>query len=284
MLYHLAQDHTRLRRNRCARIALVLLGAVCLRPVAVAAVSYGNNPDAGHTARVDGIKLYYEIYGTGAPLVLLHGNGGSIADLHFQIDHFRSQREVIAVDSRGHGRSEMGEGPLTYVQMADDVAALLASLHSPPADVFGWSDGGIVTLLLALRHPDAVRRIALSGANLSPEALAPGEVESMKTDLRHAEEQIAAGDRSRPWSVVCQQLQLMINHPHITAGDLARITAPALVMAGEHDMIPAVHTRFIAAGLPHARLHIFPGAGHGALQEQPDPFNAVVDKFFSDSP
>ena len=266
--------------NRLVCVALILFAA----SLPANAASYGSNPAAGHTADVDGIKLYYEIYGTGKPLVLLHGNGGSIADLHFQIDYFRRRRKVIAIDSRGHGLSEMGPGRLTYVRMADDVAALLKSIHSPPADVFGWSDGGIVTLLLALHHPGSVRRIALSGANLSPEALAPADLANMTADLKHAEKELAAGDHSRPWDVVCQQLQLMVTQPHITAADLARIKAPALVMAGEHDLIPDAHTRTIAAELPHARLHIFAGADHGALQEQPDIFNATLEQFFDASP
>ena len=281
MLCRLLADEMR-TLGRCLALCLLVVG---ITPAARAeTIPYGNNPEAGHTAEVDGIKLYYEIYGSGAPLVLLHGNGGSIAAMHFQIDYFRTRREVIAIDSRGHGKSEMGPGRLTYRQMADDVAALLESLHSPPADVFGWSDGGIITLLLAIRHPEVVRRIALSGANLSPEALDPKDLASMKADLKHAEEELATGDRSQPWDTIRQYVQLMVTQPNITTDDLAHITAPALVMAGEHDMIPAPHTRLIAASIPHAQLHIFAGAGHGALQEQPDAFNAVLEKFFNSTP
>ena len=264
--------------------ALAILGFAPFLPAAEPVTPYGHNPSAGHAATLNGVKLYYEIYGTGAPLVMLHGNGGNLAALCYQIDFFRSHRQVIAVDSRGHGGSEMGSGQLTYAQMAGDVAALLAQLHAKPADVLGWSDGGIVALLLALNHPAAIRRIALSGANLSPDALAPADLAGMAADLRNAREKLAAGDRSRPWGTVCQQLQLMVTQPHITAADLARISAPALVLAGEHDIIPAAHTRRIAAGLPHAQLHIFPGAGHGALQEEPEAFNTTVEQFFAAHP
>jgi pimeloyl-ACP methyl ester carboxylesterase len=262
-------------------LAMAALGLGSLLPAAGPVTPYGNNSAAGHTTTLNGIRLYFEIYGAGAPLVVLHGNGGSISALDHQIDFFRSHRQVIAIDSRGHGRSGMGPGRLTYEQMAADVAALLAQLQTGPADVLGWSDGGIVTLLLALHHPAAVRRIALSGANLSPDDLAPGDLAGLTADLRTAREKLAAGDRSRPWDIVGQQLQLMVTQPHITAADLARITAPALVLAGEHDIISAEHTRRIAAGLPHAELHIFPGAGHGALQEVPEAFNAIVEQFFA---
>jgi pimeloyl-ACP methyl ester carboxylesterase len=260
---------------------LLLFLGLCLAvlPAGAAEPAYGHNPEAGHVAAINGIGLYYETYGAGAPLVVLHGNGGSIEAMRFQIGYFRSHRRVIAVDSRGHGRSEMGPGRLTYEQMADDVAALLAQLHAEPADVIGWSDGGIVALLLARRHPEAVRRIALSGANLTPDALAPADVEGVNRDLRNAEAKLAAGDTSQPWATLCQYLQLLATQPHLTAADLAAIRCPALVLAGEHDIIPEVHTRAIAAGLPHSQLKIIPGAGHGALQEKPVEFNAVVDAF-----
>jgi len=272
-------------KTRLVLVLVTLGGVLRASPPAAAPVTpYGDNPAAAHTATLNGIKLYYEVYGDGAPLVVLHGNGGSIAALRYQIEFFRTHRQVIAVDSRGHGHSEMGAGHLTYVQMADDVAALLAQLHSGPADVLGWSDGGIVALLLALHHPAAVHRIALSGANLSPDDLAPGDLAGMTAELRNARAMLAAGDHVRPWDIVCQHLQLMVTQPHITAADLARIPAPALVLAGEHDLIAAAHTRRIAAALPHAQLHIFPGAGHGALQEVPAAFNAIVEQFFTAAP
>lgn len=265
-------------------VVLSCLSSGAFLPAARPATPYGNNPVAGHTVEVNGIRLYYEIYGKGAPLVVLHGNGGDISAMRFQIEHFRAHRQVIAIDSRGCGRSEPGSGRLTYTQMADDVAALLKLRRAPPADVIGWSDGGITALLLALLHPDVVRRIAISGANLSPEDLAPDDLAGMTTELKHAELMLAAGDRSQPWATVGQNLQLMVTQPHITTADLARITIPVLVLAGEHDLIPAAHTRRIAAGLPHAQLHIFPGAGHDALLGVPDAFNTAVGQFFSAPP
>lgn len=263
--------------------ALVLLfaGAARATPPIEPTTLYGNNPAAWHYAEVDGIRLYYEIYGTGAPLVVLHGNGGSIAAMRFQIDYFKSHREVIGIDSRGCGKSQMGAGRLTYRGMADDVAALLTQLHTPPADVIGWSDGGIVALELALHHPAVVRRIAISGANLSPDGLAPADVKGMKADLQHAEEELAKGDHSQDWSRTCQNLQLMVTQPHITPEQLSHLQTRVLVMAGEHDLIPVKHTRLIAASLPHAQLHVFAGADHGALQEVPAEFNAVVARFLA---
>ncbi len=269
---------------RCLGSWILAVGVAAVCAGAPVAAPYDANPAAGQFVAVNGIRLYCEVYGEGAPLVVLHGNGGNLAAMHCQIDFFRTHRQVIAVDSRGHGRSEMGEGRLTFEQMADDVAALLKARKAGPADLLGWSDGGIVALLVALRHPEAVRRVAVSGANLSPEALPASDLAAMAADLREAERQRAAGDHSRPWDIVCQHLQLMVTQPHISTADLAHITVPVLVLAGEHDLIPEAHTRAIAAGLPHATLHIFAGAGHGALQEVPDAFNARVSEFLRTGP
>lgn len=270
---------------------LVLLTALFVTSIARAAdappstaPAYGSDPAHGRYATVcDGIRLYYESYGKGtcAPLVLLHGNGGNLAAMRHQIDFFRATRQVIAIDSRGHGRSEMGETPLTYEKIADDVAALLAQLRAAPADVIGWSDGGIVALQLALRHPKCVHRIALSGANLDVTALKPEDLASMRAELADVRAKLTAGDRSPRLLQLEQHLVLMIDQTPITTVDLRRITCPALVLAGEHDMIPEPSTRAIAAGLPHAQLHIFPGATHGALQEIPAEFNRIVAEFFA---
>lgn len=266
---------------------LVLLSALVAAPIFCAAdtpaPAYGNDTAHGRYATVNGIHLYYETYGqgTGAPLVLLHGNGGNLAAMRHQIDFFRATRHVIAIDSRGHGRSEMGALPLTYEKIADDIASLLAQLRTAPTDVIGWSDGGIVALQLALRHSKRVRCIALSGANLDVAALKPEDLASMRAELAGVRAKLASGERTSQLLQLEQHLVLMIDQTPITTADLRRITCPALVMAGEHDMIPEPSTRAIAAGLPHAQLHIFPGATHGAPQEIPTEFNRVVAEFFS---
>ncbi len=142
-------------------------------------IPYGNNPQTGHYASVNGIEMYYETYGSGDPLLVIHGNGQSIADMHFQIAHFSRDYKVIVSDSRAHGKSGRGEGTLTYMQMLEDYNALLGQLNITGADVFGWSDGGILALLLAIHHPDKVNKLAVMGANLRPgqsaiEAWVPG--------------------------------------------------------------------------------------------------------------
>src|SRR4029077_4920628 len=116
----------------------------------------------------DGIKLYYEVYGKGEPLLLVHGNGGSISSFTAQIDNFRKRYKVIAKDSRDQGKSGDSMDKITYEKMADDLAALLDHLQSGPVYVLGWSDGGIEALLLGMRHPEKVKKIASMAANLDP--------------------------------------------------------------------------------------------------------------------
>ena len=132
-----------------------------------AAVPYGSNAAVGKTFVHDGVTLYYEVYGQGEPLLIIHGNGGSIGTMAAQIAFFRSRYRVIAMDSRDQGRSGDSPGKITYEKMTDDLAALLDHLKTGPVDVLGWSDGGIEALLLGIRHPANVKKIAAMAANLN---------------------------------------------------------------------------------------------------------------------
>jgi pimeloyl-ACP methyl ester carboxylesterase len=134
-------------------LRVVLLSVTMLSIGCASRIPFGNNPATGQLVNLNGINLYFETYGAGEPLVLLHGNGDSIAGMATLIDHFSQQYRVIAVDSRGHGKSSPGQEPLTYDLMADDVAALLEHLGTGPVKLLGWSDGGNIGLILALRHP-----------------------------------------------------------------------------------------------------------------------------------
>ena len=170
----------------------------------VAAVPYGSNAAAGAYASINGIKLYYETYGNGQPMLQIHGNGQSISGLSHQIAFFSPRYKIIVADSRGHGKSEMGAGRLTYEQMAEDLNALLEKLKAKPVYVLGWSDGGIVGLLLAIRHPDKVGKLAIMGANLNPDGAYDWAIKwAVKEDQRTAG-MIAKGDTSQPWPVMRQ--------------------------------------------------------------------------------
>src|SRR6202012_2510209 len=149
-------------------IFTILLGQIAYSQQTI---KYGNNPVAGRYYDVRGIKMYTETYGTGKPLLLIHGNGCSISAFSQTIPYFSKKYQVIAVDSRAHGKTVDSKDSLSFEMMADDFAVLLNKMHIDSAYVIGWSDGGINALLLAMRHPDKVIKLASTGANLTPDSL-----------------------------------------------------------------------------------------------------------------
>ncbi len=204
-----------------------------------AVAKYGSNPAVGKTFTHDGIKLYYEVYGVGELLLLVHGNGGSIADFKAQIDYFRKRYKVIAMDSRDQGKSGNSPDNLTYEKMTDDLAALLDHLNTGPVNVLGWSDGAIEALLLGIRHPAKVKKIAAMAANLNPseQAIYPEAISGFKSwldSMRPAAEKTPEGKR---WLKVAT---ITLDEPHIEANALEAIIAPTLVLASDHDVARAV--------------------------------------------
>ena len=248
------------------------------------AIPYGNNKNAGNFIAVNGIKLYYETYGKGAPLVLIHGNGGNIAYMKPQIEYFSKNYKVIVVDCRGRGKSELGKDSLTYMQMTKDIIGLLNSLHLDSTYVIGRSDGGIIALLMAIYYPDKVKKVAAFGANLTPDttALYSFSYKEVIRDRKHADEMIAKNDTSQNWYVIQQRNRLMEFQPHISAIDLHKIKCPVLILSCDRDLIPEEHTLFIYRNIPKANLCIFPGENHFVTKNNPVLFNSAVAKYFSE--
>lgn len=246
------------------------------------AVPYGQNPAAGKYADINGIKLYYEIYGTGAPLVLIHGNGDSISGLKAQIEHFAKSYKVIVADSRGHGKSGLGTGQLTYEQMLDDWNDLLNHLGIKDAAIFGWSDGGILGLKLALNHPDKVSKLAIMGANLRPDdtAVEPWVKPLLAGAVKQVEEMSAQQDTSQNWDLQKQLINLLLTQPHIKTASLHQIKIPVLVIAGDRDVIRVEHTIEIFQNLENSHLAILPGNTHFAPATHSAQFNKLLGNFF----
>ena len=245
-------------------------------------IPYGDNPAAGHYADVNGIAMYYETYGSGSPLLVIHGNGQSISAVKFQIEHFARKYHVIAADSRGHGKSGLGTDHLEYVQMMEDYNSLLDQLNITGANVIGWSDGGILSLLLAIHHPDKVNKMAIMGANLRPDETAVNSWthELLEPFSKTVDQMISDKDTSTDWPLNRQLLDLLMTQPDIPLESLHRITSPVLVMAGDKDIIRTQHTVEIFENLEKAHLAILPGQTHWAPATDPDTFNALVDRFF----
>ncbi len=238
---------------------------------------YGSNPAAGKTFTHDGVKLYYEVYGAGEPLLLVHGNGGSIANFKAQIDYFRTRYKVIAMDSRDQGKSGDSPDKITYEKMTDDLAALLDHLNAGPVNVLGWSDGGIEALLLGIRHPAKVKKIAAMAANLYPEAIYPeilAFVKSVMDSMPAAATETPQGKRE------LKVMQVIFDEPHIDALALETIAAPTLVLAGDHDAVRDEHTQEIYHHIPNSQLCIFPNATHMVPYDDPALFNSTVERFF----
>ena len=254
-----------------------LAALICQKTLAQ--VVYGDNKSAGHYINFRSFSTYYEVYGKGEPLVLIHNNGGSIKSFAGQIPYFADKYQVIAVDSRAQGKSVDAGDSLTFEQMADDFNALLDSLHLDSTYVIGWSDGGITGLLLALRHPEKVKKLAVSGPNLWPDTtgLIPfvyHYIEKHSADLTAQPQTPEIKNRLKIYN-------LDLYEPHITLERLRAIKCPSLVIGGDHDAIPVLHLLQIAQYIPQSYLWIIPNSGHATPKFKTDIFNTVVSDFFN---
>ena len=171
----------------------------------------------------------------------------------------------------------MGEAPFTLSQFADDLFDFMNEHEIEQADLLGFSDGGNIALLFALRHPERVRRLVLNSANLFPEGLCSWLHESF---LQSYEAVCTSSEPDAPYKAAL--LELMINEPHIDPAELSALTMPTLVIAGDQDIVEFEHTLLIAASIPGARLSILPG-GHDVANRHPEAFNAAVRAFFEET-
>ncbi|GEN75381.1 alpha/beta fold hydrolase [Chryseobacterium hagamense] len=235
--------------------------------------SFGKNPAAGKVLHLKDADIYYEVYGKGQPLFLLHGNGGSIDAFSKEIPGLSKHFMIVAMDTRGQGKStDTSTEPLTYRKFADDVKLLSDKLKLKKINILGWSDGGNTALEFAIRYPDRTNRIITSGANVFPAGVGENEVESMKKEAAEKRAQ------QKPESEI-RLLQLMIDEPKITKQQLNHIKAEVLVVAGENDLILRSHTEYIAKEIPGAKLKIYKGASHGVPIERAEELSKDVIEF-----
>ncbi|MBI1418749.1 MAG: alpha/beta fold hydrolase [Limimaricola sp.] len=240
-------------------------------------------PDSSGNVPVNGLQIYYEVHGTSGPwIIFLHGGEGSALAWGNQVPAFDQHNRVLLIELRGHGRSTWDGKPITYEAMESDVIGVMDALKIDKADVVGWSDGGIVGLIMGIHDPSRVNKIVADGANTDPDGVDGSVFDSVPYNIpstRDEDTYKALSPTPDQWDAFNTAINTMWeNEPHIT-GQLGQITAPVLVMVGDHDLIKPEHTKMIADSIPNATLKIIPDAAHFIVWQQPAAFNAAVKDF-----
>ena len=221
------------------------------------------------------IEHYYIEKGQGKPLILLHGNGENCDYFVGQIDEFARYFHVYALDTRGHGKTPRGEAPFTIRQFADDLRDFMDAHQLEKAHLLGFSDGGNIAMVFAMKYPERVDRLILDGANLDARGVKRSIQIPIEIGYRFA--RLFAG-RSEEARRHAEMLGLMVHDPNVLPEELAAIRARTLVIAGTKDMIKEVHTRLMADHIPGARL-VFLEGDHFIANKHPDAFNRAVLDF-----
>lgn len=238
---------------------------------------YGNNPKAGHYANAGDAKIYYEVYGKGRPIVILHGGiFGSTYEMHQFIDSLSKNYQVIAVSTRGHGRSELGTQPITYEQKANDVMAVINDVTKDSVIVLGFSDGGYAGYKLASMYPERVKKLIAIGAT----ELYPGlrdftfsAKQGIALDTTYWKQQLTLMPEANRLQEMFTKLGDMYNHLTLDKNFFQTIQCPVLVMAGDMDLSnPPQRVVTTAQMIPHSQVGIIPNCTHGVFLEN---FSAV---------
>ncbi len=229
-------------------------------------------PTDWHWANIHGHRIYYAVRGTGPTLVLLHG-GGDSGEHSFvrQLDVFSEHHRIVAPDQVGQGRTPDVSGPLSYTSMMQDTAALLRQLKLQHTDVIGFSDGGILALMLAIQHPELVRRLIISGVNIAPEGLTAENLENLR-----------AGQTDVPTTIDEKLAKLWLTSPteaELSVPLLSKITQPVLLISGDRDAITLEHTLQIFHALPTAELCVLPGTDHATFSGRSEWLNPIISAF-----
>jgi pimeloyl-ACP methyl ester carboxylesterase len=242
-------------------------------------------PDIATTAPIDGINLWYAIFGTGhgAPIILLHGGLANSDYWGNQIPILARTHQVIVIDSRGHGRSSRTTTPISYDAMAADALALMDRLHLKTAAIIGWSDGAITALTLAMQHPDRVARVFAFAANSDPSGVKDVHDSPVFTAFiaRAGREYARLNPTPKGYAAFDSDIEKMwASQPHFSDPALRAIRVPVWIVDGDHDeAIKRSDTDHMAATIPQAREMILPGVSHFAFLQDPNMFNTALQAF-----
>lgn len=280
--------------NTLSQIPLLIMAMM------TASTIQAQTTEAGQYANINGIKMYYEIHGTGKPLVLIHGGGSTIKTSFGKIMPILAKtHQVIAVELQAHGHTSDRDAPETFVQDANDVAELLKQLNIPKADIFGFSNGGQTAMQLALDHPGRVNKLIIASAFYKRDAAPAGFWEGFKNPQFSSMPQIYKDEFAKINSDPAALMNMFNKDAHRmfmfkdwSDEELKSIQAPALVVIGDRDLASPEHAAKMARLFPHGRLAILPG-GHGEYfgemyfpdkgSKIPELFAAMLDEFLADS-
>ncbi|MCR6634253.1 alpha/beta hydrolase [Devosia sp.] len=252
------------------------------------ALSPSSAPAETGTVTSNGAEIYYEIYGkSGDPILLIHGGAGNTETWGNQVNAWLRSNRVIVADTRGHGKSSADDQPFSYQLFADDFIALLDKLEIEKTAVVGWSDGGIIGIDLALRHPERLTKVVAYAANVTTDGVQSTVLEN-PTFLKYLDRARGEYARLSPtpdgYDAYLEKIgQLWATQPNWTAEELAKITTPILVLAGDHEeAISEDHTRKIAEQIPGSELVLLENTSHFAHLQDATGFNKAVADFLKE--
>lgn len=248
-------------------------------------------PNVTDYAPVNGLQMYYEIYGSGQPLVLMHGGMTTLEDFGFVLPTFAQTRQVIAFERQGHGHTADIDRPFSLEQWADDTAALLRYLNIEQADILGYSTGGSVALAFVLRYPKMVHKLVLASAIYNREGYYPGIMEgllqatadAMPDILREIYTRVAPHPENWP-KLVKKSVESVAEFKGWQKKDIRTISAPTLVMAGDSDIVRTEHAVELYRLIPEAKLAVLPDTDHIGILVQHAAWTAeMITEFLSAS-
>jgi pimeloyl-ACP methyl ester carboxylesterase len=271
---------------------------IIIAALLLSVTGYAHTQPSGQRVSINGMQLYYEVSGSGEPLIVLHGAYMNIPSMGAIIPKLAATHKVYALEFQGHGRTNDIDRPITYQHLADDVAAFMDAVGIPKADVFGYSMGAIAGLQLAIRHPARVNKlISASGGydvrGWQPEfqAAIPQMTVEMIVAMPFAEDYRKLAPDPNGFPELARKLIALEKEPMAWAADVQKLKIPVLLIAGDADVATLEHTvamfRLLGGGimgdmgkpLPAARLAILPATSHTAVISQPDLLHAFIEPF-----
>jgi pimeloyl-ACP methyl ester carboxylesterase len=232
----------------------------------------------------EGAQIWYATYGSGSPVILLHGGLGHGGNWGYQVPSLiASGYRAVLIDSRGHGRSTRDTRPFSYELMASDVLAVMDTLHLEKATLVGWSDGACTALVLASKAPARSAGVFFFACNMDPSGVKPFEATPTLNRCfgRHTKDYAQLSATPEQFKAFVEDVSLMQRtQPNYSVDDLAKISVPVVIVQSEHDeFIKRDHAKHLARSIPHAELVILDGVSHFAPLQRPDQFNAAMLAF-----